>query len=137
LKTCRFALLLNYFKLSFANKCGQKTFKNVTSVLFLGWVNSLLYSWQSFSLTTRPQKITTSAYMLRLIASEANICESRRGFHRYLLNWISSLIFKFAFYFGTEDVIVCVKIDYMTIILDQRIRLIYSGFFYLKSEAAI
>jgi len=56
-------LLLIYLKLKLSNNCEHKTFKNVFSVLFLGWVNSLLYS---FSLTTRPQKITTSAYIFIL-----------------------------------------------------------------------
>jgi len=49
LKTCRFALLLNYLKLIVSNKCEHKTFKNVFSVLFLSWVNSSLYSWQSLA----------------------------------------------------------------------------------------
>ncbi len=54
---------MNCLKLSFANKCEHKSFKNVFSVVFLGCVNSLLHSRQSFNLTTWPQKIITSAYI--------------------------------------------------------------------------
>jgi len=33
-----------------------------------------------------------------------NICGSKWAIHRFLFNWILSLIFKFAFYFGMEEV---------------------------------
>ncbi len=47
----------------FTNICEHKTFKNIFRVLFLAWVTSSLYSWQSLSLTTWPQKFKTSAYI--------------------------------------------------------------------------
>jgi len=53
-------------KLSLTNKCESKPSKCLQS--FISWlVNSSLYSWESFSLTTWPQKHSTSAYFLAII----------------------------------------------------------------------
>ncbi len=69
LKKCCFALLLDYSKVLFTNNCEHKTFKNILNVLFLGWVNSSLYSWHSFSLTTRSQN-NLSIYTKTLLFPE-------------------------------------------------------------------
>ena len=55
-------ILLNISKHLFTNISEQNTQK--FPLCFISWlVHSLLYSWQSFSLITRPQKITTPAFV--------------------------------------------------------------------------
>ncbi len=81
LKTCCFALLLNYLK------CEHKTFKNVFSVLFLGWVNSSLYSWQSLASLhllrrLQPQHKCTEKWTVTRVhniyeGSKMNNCQAR------------------------------------------------------------
>jgi len=50
------------------NKCELKTFKNIFSVLFLGWVTSSLYSWQSLaSIHSLSRFYNLSIYIVILI----------------------------------------------------------------------
>ncbi len=63
LRFATFVILFPKYHLQIkVNKNIQKCF----CVLFIGWYTHHLYSWQSFSLYTRPQKIPTSAYCNKL-----------------------------------------------------------------------
>jgi hypothetical protein len=93
-------------KLSFANKSVQKHSKHL-QFFISRLVNSSLYSWQSFSLTTQPQTHSTSAWinrkMLILLSLEHELCYQRVRSNTDIVVYCERLYLSFQTWYDLEE----------------------------------